>query len=503
MVRFSDEGSRSRQSTPLASLVMEPYASTPDNQHPPSEGSSSVNLKSKFKSTRMTTKSLGSLDIRRNVSSPVAGSTARLGLPVPNTRAFRDMVPSAEMARRSLTLQHSGGILSPTAKTDAEDPIGSSLKKLRPITSIRPPRSRPVAWVDRRQHVSEVRTAQMDLGWDMEGHMPDLSYAAPGFLSQAHLRSEEYWKDLLGIDDENIAAFHFIQSDFCGKFMAACIIVFVLVVGHHDTDELPKWGAELVHGILAISLIEVTLHICNHYQGAQYKKPEDRTILTLDTMAVVVSCCEIWIFPVVVGPSLHFSRMVWLIRFLRVISMIPSLRELTLGVLDALQGLFWVLMFLFIFVYALAVVLTRMIGHRERSKDPDVQEVQDMFSNVGNSMFYLFQLTSQWSLVPLFPLLKASPATCVGFTLFYIYSGWVIVAVMTGTVSFTMISFKARMVQEDELREEEKRVFVKQVLEDIFLALDEDGNGELSYEEFQALLRSKEVPGEGDVFGAT
>ncbi|CAE7455530.1 UPL3 [Symbiodinium pilosum] len=397
------------------------------------------------------------------------------------------------MARRSLTLQHSGGILSPTAKTDAEELIGSSLKKLRPITSIRPPRSRPVAWVDRRQHVSEVRTAQMDLGWDMEGHMPDLSYAAPGFLSQAHLRSEEYWKDLLGIDDENIAAFHFIQSDFCGKFMAACIIVFVLVVGHHDTDELPKWGAELVHGILAISLIEVTLHICNHYQGAQYKKPEDRTILTLDTIAVVVSCCEIWIFPVVVGPSLHFSRMVWLIRFLRVISMIPSLRELTLGVLDALQGLFWVLMFLFIFVYALAVVLTRMIGHRERSKDPDVQEVQDMFSNVGNSMFYLFQLTSQWSLVPLFPLLKASPATCVGFTLFYIYSGWVIVAVMTGTVSFTMISFKARMVQEDELREEEKRVFVKQVLEDIFLALDEDGNGELSYEEFQALLRSKEV----------
>ena len=94
-----------------------------------------------------------------------------------------------------------------------------------------------------------------------------------------------------------------------------------------------------------------------------------------------------------------------------------------------------------------------------------------MFANVGNSMFYLFQLTSQWSLVPLFPLLKASPATCVGFTLFYIYSGWVIVAVMTGTVSFTMISFKARMVQEDELREEEKRVFVKQVLEDIFLAL--------------------------------
>lgn len=116
-----------------------------------------------------------------------------------------------------------------------------------------------------------------------------------------------------------------------------------------------------------------------------------------------------------------------------------------------------------------------------------------MFSNVGNSMFYLFQLTSQWSLVPLFPLLKASPLMCVCFTLFYIYSGWVIVAVMTGTVSFTMISFKERMVQDDESREEEKREFVTTVLADIFEQLDSNGDGELDYEEFQALLKSKEV----------
>ena len=52
--------------------------------------------------------------------------------------------------------------------------------------------------------------------------------------------------------------------------------------------------------------------------------------------------------------------------------------------------------------------------------------------------------------------MQASPFICVSFTLFYIYSGWVIVAVMTGTVSFTMISFKERMVQDDETREEER-----------------------------------------------
>ena len=42
------------------------------------------------------------------------------------------------------------------------------------------------------------------------------------------------------------------------------------------------------------------------------------------------------------GDILPFSRMIWLVRFLRVLSMIPSLRELTLGIMDALHGLFWV-----------------------------------------------------------------------------------------------------------------------------------------------------------------
>ena len=46
-----------------------------------------------------------------------------------------------------------------------------------------------------------------------------------------------------------------------------------------------------------------------------------------------------------------------------------------------------VLIFLFIFVYALAVVLTRMVGHQKKSEDEDVQEVMEMFSNVGVSLW--------------------------------------------------------------------------------------------------------------------
>lgn len=454
---------------------------------------SGEDLKTRFRQSRVVSKSLGSLDIRRTVASPMEGGLKTSARQTSSTaRAFREMVPSAERARRMQQI-HAGVGEEVEATGPTESPRGTSLRQMRPVTTIRPPRSRPVPWVDRREHFGEVRTAQMDLDWDMEGHIPQVSEAAPGFLSAAHLRSEEYWRDLLGLDDEHQAPFHCVQSEACGKFIAACIVIFVLIVGHHETQELPPWAFRMVHLILAVSFIEISMHLVNHYYGAPYKKPEDRTILILDTIAVFVSCAELWVLPHILGDILPFSRMIWLVRFLRVLSMIPSLRELTLGIMDALHGLFWVLIFLFIFVYALAVVLTRMVGHQKKSEDEDVQEVMEMFSNVGNSMFYLFQLTSQWSLVPLFPLLKASPFICVSFTLFYIYSGWVIVAVMTGTVSFTMISFKERMVQDDETREEEKRHFVKLVLTDIFEQLDSNGDGELDYEEFQALLKSKEV----------
>jgi len=459
-------------------------------------------LKTRFRQSRAVSKSLGTLDIRRTVASPMEGgikqkTSARQTSS--SARAFREVVPRADRARRMQQMhgsQHDdapGQMDGSHQAVEAGSPRGLSLRQLRPVTTIRPPRSRPVPWVDRREHFGEVRTAQMDLDWDMEGHIPQVSEAAPGFLSAAHLRSEEYWRDLLGLDDEHQAPFHCVQSQACGKFIAACIVIFVLIVGHHDTHELPTWAFRMVHLILAVSFVEICMHLVNHYCGAPYKKPEDRPILILDTIAVFLSCAELWILPHLLGDILPFSRMIWLVRFLRVLSMIPSLRELTLGIMDALHGLFWVLIFLFIFVYALAVVLTRMVGHQKKSEDEDVQEVMDMFSNVGNSMFYLFQLTSQWSLVPLFPLLKASPFICVSFTLFYIYSGWVIVAVMTGTVSFTMISFKERMVQDDDSREEEKRHFVKLVLTDIFEQLDSNGDGELDYEEFKALLKSKEV----------
>jgi len=169
-----------------------------------------------------------------------------------------------------------------------------------------------------------------------------------------------------------------------------------------------------------------------------------------------------------------------------------------LGVVEALQGLFWIIVFLMFFTYALAIVTTHVIGGDAffgpmEDCSPDVQQERAMFSTVFTSMFYLFQTTSQWSLVPLIPLFNTSPLARAFFTCFYVYSAWVLVAVMTGTVSFTMIAHKARSFNDDDLLEEQKRLFVNEVLLEIFTALDEDGNGELTHYEFRQVMMSREL----------
>jgi len=100
---------------------------------------------------------------------------------------------------------------------------------------------------------------------------------------------------------------------------------------------------------------------------------------------------------------------------------------------------------------------------------------------------------SSWSLMPLIPLFEALPGTRIFFALFYVYAGWTLLAVMTGTVSFTMIAIKAQIVSEDEGRVAERKAGVQTVLRDIFEKLDEDGSGALDYDEFQAIVTSSEV----------
>lgn len=187
-----------------------------------------------------------------------------------------------------------------------------------------------------------------------------------------------------------------------------------------------------------------------------------------------------------------------IVRLFRLVRIVRPLYELAQGVLEALQGMFWVLVFMVMTLYSMAILCTRMIGHgdilsEEMKMDEDIRDIQAMFLSVQDSMFTLFGTMSSWSLTKFVPLFEESPILKPIFVLFYVYSAWALLAVMTGVVSENMIAIREQMVKEDEQRDEMRKTMISTMLLELFREVDADRSGTVSKQEFDAMLRSQEL----------
>eukprot|EP00438_Fugacium_kawagutii_P001464 Skav211881 [mRNA] locus=scaffold1431:435817:451430:+ [translate_table: standard] len=138
--------------------------------------------------------------------------------------------------------------------------------------------------------------------------------------------------------------------------------------------------------------------------------------------------------------------------------------------------------------YFLFELVVRLLRHGRHFFHNEAQD--EMFSSVSTSMFTLFGTVSSWSLMKFVPLFEERmPMLRPLFVVFYIYSAWALLAVMTGpscVVSENMIAIRDQMQKEDEQREEEKRKsMITKVLMELFREADVDNNGIVSRQEFE------------------
>jgi len=203
------------------------------------------------------------------------------------------------------------------------------------------------------------------------------------------------------------------------------------------------------------------------------------------------------------GTSVYFLlmrmlRLLRIVRLFRLVKIVRPLYELAQGVLEALQGMFWVLVFLVMTLYTVAILCTRLIGKgdilsEEMQAVPAIQDIVAMFTSVEDSMFTLFGALSSWSLLKFVPLFAQMPILKPMFVVFYVYSAWALLAVMTGVVSENMIAIREQMVKEDEAKEELRRTMVSQTLVELFRGVDADQSGTISREEFNLMLGSPDL----------
>mmetsp|Transcript_1670 Transcript_1670/g.4338 ORF Transcript_1670/g.4338 Transcript_1670/m.4338 type:complete len:704 (+) Transcript_1670:2-2113(+) len=368
--------------------------------------------------------------------------------------------------------------------------------------------------MERHAQLQYIRGTELqDLRELEEDPMPDRPNTEPTFTSASHLKTDDYWQSLLGIGDADRSYCRWADATWFQVIVSIAILTNALLFGMENGEETPLWQLLAKHFVLAFSLFEQVLLMSRLNHGMSFTDKEEQLFCSLDMVAVVGCTVDQWGVRVMLsllspdlaqrlGPTLGtVARLLWLMRFLRLTRIVPSLHELLHGVMQALHGLFWVFAFVFMMLYILAVLCTAIIGNgaldkylpRDSMKSIAAEDVKKEFSSVGKSMFVLFSTMSSWSLMPLIPLFEAAPPTRIFFCVFYVYAGWTLLAVMTGTVSFTMIAIKAQIVGDDENREQEKRQHVIDVLHDIFCQLDEDGSGSLDFEEFKMILKSPDV----------
>ncbi|CAE8677187.1 unnamed protein product [Polarella glacialis] len=197
---------------------------------------------------------------------------------------------------------------------------------------------------------------------------------------------------------------------------------------------------------------------------------------------------------------MQMLRLLRIVRLIRLVKMIGPLYSLALGIAEAMQGMFWVLIFLFMMLYTTAIFTTRMIGpgsdllfEGEAAQDSDIVENREMFTTVGSSMFVLFESMSCWSLMQFVPIFRLYPVIRLLAVFFYIFANWCLLAVMTGVVSEKMLATREKMRQEEtgtgnlEIAGE-ALAQLGSALAELFSKADSDGSGSISREAWLQLV---------------
>jgi len=315
------------------------------------------------------------------------------------------------------------------------------------------------------------------------------------------------WAQVM-MDDAPTGPLAFIESTWFHFMTGTVIFSSAIIVGLETDYESPSWWW-VEHGLLVFFATELGLRVCYH-GGAVLFSPEVYISALLDLTVVFGGLLDLWVLPPVHMFTAAYcpSYLTWvenaqltvslirIVRLLRLIRVVRPLAKLAIGVLEALQGMMWVLVFMVLMMYVVAVLCTRLIGHADyiaRINSEKLSEIQELFGSVQSSMFVLFELMSCWSLIVFKPIFVKIPILKLFAVLFYIFSAWALLAVMTGVVSEKMIAVKEQVTSEEMQRDQQRQGLASDALHELFRKADMDGSGTISRDEFHAMLCCRDL----------
>lgn len=141
----------------------------------------------------------------------------------------------------------------------------------------------------------------------------------------------------------------------------------------------------------------------------------------------------------------RMMRILKILRFLKLVKFLEPLYLLVTGVLAAVESVFWVLVLTFMVLYAMGIMVTRMVGHglMFSGEGGAPEGVSQYFETVPISTFTLFRMMSGVSSDPEIQafddVMSEVPAFKVAFSIFVVSCSWTLLSILTAVVSENMI----------------------------------------------------------------
>eukprot|EP00928_Gymnodinium_smaydae_P060403 TRINITY_DN4405_c1_g2_i1.p1 TRINITY_DN4405_c1_g2~~TRINITY_DN4405_c1_g2_i1.p1 ORF type:complete len:585 (+),score=160.39 TRINITY_DN4405_c1_g2_i1:183-1757(+) len=305
-------------------------------------------------------------------------------------------------------------------------------------------------------------------------------------------------------DEEEHVPFAFVEASWFQSMTGAVIMLNCLVIGletdNRDARLLWYWVEQ---SLLTYFVVELILRLCFH--GINFFSTDNLAGNLLDLTIVMTGVVDMWLSPLrrwlmkdhtmteseEIKLIIGMSRMLRVVRLVRLVRMVPPLYILAKGIMEAVQGMFWVLVFLFFILYAVSILCTRLIGRGQlmpMGMSEEAQDVTHLFSHIGASMFVLFEVLSGWSLMVFVPLFEKHEILRVLAVLFYVITAWALLAVMTGVVNEKILAVKVDLEGDERKRAEERLARATECLHELFTKADADGSFAIDREEFNAML---------------
>jgi len=220
-----------------------------------------------------------------------------------------------------------------------------------------------------------------------------------------------------------------VESSRFQRLITGLIIVNAIMLGLETSDAIMGWIGEALivadRMIVGVFVLEILAKIVV-YRRRFVRDPWNLFDLTVIGLSILPA-----------STSFSVLRAFRVLRVLRLVSAVPSMRQVVQGLLNAIPGMATTAGLLMLAFYVFAVIATELFG---RSFD-------DWFGTLGASMYTLFQIMTleSWSMGIVRPVMEAYPWAWAFFVPFIIVTAF---AVLNLFVAIIVNAMSAEAVAE-------------------------------------------------------